>query len=76
MKAIGSRTRSLRSAEYRGRALDAATAASACDLPRVRENHQRAAAAWTSLAVAAEERDAGMGALHPRGETSPGAPVP
>jgi hypothetical protein len=45
-----------RAAEYRVRAAAASDAAEACDLVRMREQHEAAAAVWIGLAEAEELR--------------------
>jgi hypothetical protein len=46
----------LKALEYRARAEEATTAARACTLDRIREQHELAAARWTELAEAEESR--------------------
>lgn len=48
----------LRAEDYRARARDALIAAEASCLDRAREQHERAAAAWTELAEAEDRRSA------------------
>jgi hypothetical protein len=46
----------IRAAEYRAKALEASTLAQASVLRRVRDRHRLAAAAWTDLASAEDQR--------------------
>lgn len=45
-----------RADDYRARAQEAADRAAGCDLARVREQHEAAAASWAALALAEDRR--------------------